>query len=108
MVVSRAKCSWVRVFCLGFRLPLDLVLMFGRDLERFGRGGRFVVLKASSKGRLRLAVGGGGEDERFEGGDEGRGALTREPYVRLTLVDIVGDRDYSTSASDATDSSTVM
>jgi hypothetical protein len=69
-------------------------------------GGRFVVLKASSKGRLRLIGCGGEEEERVEGGDEGRGARTREPYVRLTFVDIVVGASVSTRR--VHDSSTVM
>jgi hypothetical protein len=70
-------------------------------------GGRFVVLKASSKGRLRLIGCGGEEEERVEGGDEGRGARTREPYVRLTFVDIVVV-GASVSTRRVYDSSTVM
>ena len=76
-------------------------------------GGRFVVLNASSKGRLRWIGCGGEEEERDEGGDMGRGGRTREPYVRLTFVDIVvvsGRVSNSTAREfdDAFDSSTVM
>lgn len=43
----------------------------------------------SSKGRFRLIIGRGGEDEaRFDGEEEGRERRGREPYVLVTLEDI--------------------
>lgn len=50
------------------------------DFARFFSGGAFEEANASSKGRLRLIVAGGGEDEaRFEGGEEGIDGLARLP-----------------------------
>jgi hypothetical protein len=72
IVVSREKWSCVRVFCFG--------LAAGFGLARFLEGGGS-LLTLSSKGSFRFSdVGGSGDEDRVDGGEERRdGLVAREP-----------------------------
>ena len=69
VLLSRVKWSWVSDFWVVLDLDLDLIV------ARFLGGGMLLLENDSAKGRLRLS---GGEEERVDGGEEGRGARTRE------------------------------
>ena len=94
MDASREKCSCVSVFCFVgcsgfvFVFGLGLLLPADRKWARFLGGASG---SSESKVRLRDLFTGdrAGEEDNPEGGEEGTGARGREPYVFVTLEDMV-------------------